>query len=712
MFDSCRESALYNKKVIFGPLGLLAVERKFNLMIRSAKVLFLAVPLCFSCLAQNAKPQSQTANPPANAPDHRADAYYHFAMGRLYAELAGAEGSKEDVNKAIEHYQEALKLEPNASIIFDELTDLYIQTNRFQDAVNEAQDLLKQNPDNLDARRMLGRVYVRMIGGDPQSGKINENFLHQAIDEYRKITAKDPKDTDSWVTLGRLYRVSNNSPDAEQAFKQALAVDPENEDALTQLGSLYMDLGDTKAAIDKLKTVTDKTPSERTLEALAHAYEDQKDFKSAAETLRRAADLAPDDERITRDLANDLFQSDQMDEALKLFQQLAEEEPRAPEYQIRLSQIYQGKGDMAKAYEALAKAKQLDAQSLGVRDQEVNLLETEKKFPEAIAALKSILDDTARRSYSEGEKENRIRFLEKLGMDYRNNEQYQQANEAFRQIAALDSNATPQVEVQVAETYRAQKDYASALKQMDATLKKFPKDRMVVAEHASLLADQGKVDQAASETRSLLDGKQDRAVYLQLAEIYEKGKRWSDMAGALDQAEKLSTSPDDLETVHFMRGAMLERQKQYDQAEAEFRKVLEAHGQQYASAANYLGYMLADRNVRLDEASDLIKKALDMEPENGAYLDSLGWVYYRQGKLDQAEGLLQRALQRQPDPTVHDHLGDVYAKEGKIRDAISQWEASLKEFKSQPQSADDPEEVASVNRKLDEAQAKLARERH
>jgi tetratricopeptide (TPR) repeat protein len=183
------------------------------------------------------------------------------------------------------------------------------------------------------------------------------------------------------------------------------------------------------------------------------------------------------------------------------------------------------------------------------------------------------------------------------------------------------------------------------------------------------------------------------------------------MSKALDDAEKLSNSTEEKADVYFMRGAMMERQKKYDDAEAAFRKVLELNPQS-AGALNYLGYMLADRNVRLDEAYQLIKKALEIDPDNGAYLDSLGWVYYRQGKLDQAEDLLQRAIQSQPDPTVHDHLGDVYLKKGKIREAIAQWQASLKEFQKQPQNANDPEEVATVNRKLDDAQAKLARERH
>ena len=158
-----------------------------------------------------------------------------------------------------------------------------------------------------------------------------------------------------------------------------------------------------------------------------------------------------------------------------------------------------------------------------------------------------------------------------------------------------------------------------------------------------------------------------------------------------------------------MRGAMYERMKKFDLSEAEFRKVLEINPEN-AQALNYLGYMLADRDVRLDEAYQLIKKAIDQDPNNGAYLDSLGWVYFRQGKLNEAEGVLVRALDRiGSDPTVHDHLGDVYFKHGKTREAVAQWQASVKEFQKAPSDAD-PEEVAKVTRKLDEARVRLAKE--
>src|ERR1700733_7031285 len=153
-----------------------------------AKALCVAVSL--SCVAFG------QASAPSQPPTDKAAAYYNFAMGHLYAELAGVYGNRSEyVGKAIDHYKQALKLDPGASFLFEELTDLYIQSGRLKDAVTEAQDILTKDPDNLDARRILGRIYTRM-SGDAQQGKINEEMLHSAIEQCQKITAKDTKDVD------------------------------------------------------------------------------------------------------------------------------------------------------------------------------------------------------------------------------------------------------------------------------------------------------------------------------------------------------------------------------------------------------------------------------------------------------------------------------------------------------------------------------------
>src|SRR3954454_14535614 len=142
-------------------------------MIRSAKALVLSMAL-------GAVAFCQTPAQPASASDPKAGAYYNFTMGRIYAELAQAYGNRpEYLNKAVSFYQEALKLDPTAGQVFEELTELYIATNRMRDAVTTAEDTLKTNPDNIDARRMLARIYMRMIS--TPDNKINDEYLKKAL---------------------------------------------------------------------------------------------------------------------------------------------------------------------------------------------------------------------------------------------------------------------------------------------------------------------------------------------------------------------------------------------------------------------------------------------------------------------------------------------------------------------------------------------------
>ncbi len=683
-------------------------------MLRLATALLSVASAGSLLLAQT--PQAPQTSPASTTPDKSA-AYYNFAMGRLYAEMAADAGSKEDVAKAIQYYQTALKLDPSAGIVLEELSDLYISTGRLHDAVTLAEDMLAKTPDNLDARRMLGRIYLRALSEGAPRGA-NQDNLKKAMEQYEKITQQDPSDADSWVKLGQLYRMSNQPADAEKAFNAALKAQPDDEDALTGLAMMYADAGDTKNAIEKLKAATNKSPNEQTLAMLADQYESIHDYKSAAEVLRKALEMAPDNEKIAIGLAADLAASDQLDEALKLYQQMAADEPRDPSFQMSIAEIYIAQHNLAKAREAMEKAKTLDPHSRDVRFADSKLLQAEGKNDQALAILKSLLDETQRRQYSDDDARRRSILLEQYAILARTMEQYQVAIDAFREMGDLHVVTPPRVAVQVIDTYRQAKDYANAQKEADIALKSFPDDRMIQVEHATVLADQGKVDAAVAEMNKIpSQGREKEAELVTEARFYEQAKRYSDMGKALDQAEKLATSNEDKAEIYFMRGAMYERMKKYDESEASFRKVLAMDTSQgeilnyYAEALNYLGYMLADRNVKLDEASTMIKKALTIVPGSGAFLDSLGWVYFREGKLTEAEGLLQQALDKGQDPTIHEHLGDVYFKEGKTNEAVAQWQASLKEFQKAAPADSDPEEAAKVAKKLDEARVKLAQEK-
>jgi len=675
-------------------------------MIRSANALALAVFLGSVSLAQT----TPAPNQPTPADANHAAAYYNFAMGRLYAGMAQAEGSQDEALKAIQYFKDALKADPKASAAFEELTDLYLAVNKPTEATAMAQEVLKQDPDNVDAHRMLGRVYFSMINRAPQ-GQVDERALRLATQEFQKVTEKDPKDADSWVTLGRLYAGSNDTANAEKSYNAALALEPDNEEALTGLAMVYGNMGDTAKAIEKLKAATDKSPNERSLMILAKAYEEQKDYKNAADALRKALELQPENDRLARSLAEDLLFSDQYDEALKIYQGLAAGSPKDPLIPLRIAEIYRTKHDYAKAHQAVDQAKKIDPDGLEPRQEEVQLFHDEGKLDQAIAGLKGILDDTARKLYTKEEQQQRAGWYEELGTLNRAALHYPEAIEAFKQMGAVYKDGAPLVAVQTIETYRAAKDLASAQREADAALKKFPDEYMVVREHADVLGDLGKIDDAVKELRGLLNGPRDRDTLIAMAEILEKAKRFDEASKTVDDAEKLSNSDEEKEAVYFMRGALLERQKKYDASEEAFRKAIALNPEHAAGAMNYLGYMLADRNVRLDEAYQLIQKAVDLDPENGAYLDSLGWVYYRQGKLTEAESSLVKAVDKTgQDGTVHDHLGDVYYRLGKTKEAIAQWTASMKAFKEQPPSETDPEEVSKVSGKLDAARVKLAQE--
>src|SRR5581483_4364788 len=255
-----------------------------------------AASVCLSVLslvglaAQNATPPT----PAAGGEDPKAAAYYHYSLGHLYSELAGAYGNRgEYFTKAVDNYRAAMAADPSATFIAEELSDLYIQAGRLRDAVVEAEDLLKKNPNDINSRRILARIYSRLIG-DEQQNHIDEAMVKKAIEQYQKITEEQPTDVDSWLMLGRLDKVAQDSTGAEKAFKQALAIDPNNEDAMTGLALVYGDLGDSRRAADLLRQVAEKSPTARSYETLANAYEQMKDYPLAAESLRKAIGLAPE----------------------------------------------------------------------------------------------------------------------------------------------------------------------------------------------------------------------------------------------------------------------------------------------------------------------------------------------------------------------------------------------------------------------------------
>jgi tetratricopeptide (TPR) repeat protein len=294
---------------------------------------------------------------------------------------------------------------------------------------------------------------------------------------------------------------------------------------------------------------------------------------------------------------------------------------------------------------------------------------------------------------------------------YREQNRPDQAVATYDKMTVLGGDYQEQAYDQEVETWREAHEYNKAVAVAKTAVEKLPKSNDAKLTLARQLADTGHVDEGLDMAKSLLQsGPKDLEVYYQLSQIYIDLRRWKDASDTLDAAEKVATKKEDQTMILFDRAMMADRARRYDEAESDFRKVLEAEPNN-ALTLNNFGFMLADRGVKLDEALAMIRKAVELEPTNYAYLDSLGWTYYRMGQYAQAEDNLQRAIARgASDPTVHDHLGDVYEKTGRLKLAAAQWELSLNEFAHTVEADVDAGDVSKVQKKLDSARVRLARE--
>ncbi len=654
---------------------------------------------------------AQPASPAAKKVlSDKSAAYFNYAMGHLYADLGATYNNRaEYLNKAIDFYKLAMKEDPSAGFLGEELSDLYIQTGRLREAVKESEDVLKANPNDLTARRILGRISARLIG-DPQQRGMNQKMLEQATEHYKKITEIEPSDTDAWLMLGRLYKMSQNSVESKKAYEEVLKADADNIDALSGLAMVMADVGDTAKAAELLKKVAEKSPNLRTLTQLAAAYEQMREYKLAAQTLKRAVEMQPENPELRREYANILLQAEEYDAALAAYEEIVKEEPKDGASWLRISQLHMQLGRVEKAWEAHKKASDIEPANLEVRYNAVGLYEAQDKLPEAISAMKEVLNDSSTRGGSSEAKKNRARLTERLGLLYRNNSQYAEAAAAFKEVGELDKDATTRASAQIVETWRQAKDYPKAVAESDEALKKSPGDRMIRLVRASALAEMGRGKEAVDDVKSMLDGKNDRDTHLQLAQLYDRMKNYAEMGKSLDAAEKLAKTDEERESVWFTRGSMMERQKKFDEAEKEFRRVLERNPNN-AAALNYLGYMFADRNVKLAEAEKMIRKALEQEPGNGAYLDSLGWAQYRLGKYSEAEASLKAATEKVPrDSTIQDHLGDVYMKMGRLKEAITAWEKSVRAWQNSSAAEREGLDITKVQKKLEGAKTRLSKD--
>ena len=605
--------------------------------------------------------QPQETDARADDGSARGRAYRSFLVGR---HLEG-EG---DIDGAIAAYREAAELDTDTGEVLAELASLYARRNEADDAVDAAEEALAREPDNLTAHRILGLVLAARAGSGNQSG----DQLGQAITHLEAARGTILPDLQVELTLGRLYLAGGQVERAATHLESLL----EEESGLTEAGVLlseaYEDLGRLEEALTAIEgVVANGRASSRALRRLGELYGRNNRWTDAVEAYERAVERNPRSRRSQRELADALLRAGEIDRGRDMLRQLTTNSPDDGAALYRLSEVELQLGNLDEA--ASAAERLIAAEPNGIRG------------PYALAEVysrrhdyRSVVDtlEPAVRAARQGNlRPNQIAsLLGRVGFAHERLQDYPAAARSYQEASELLPRSLA-FGARLVQAYLNLGRVADAREALDRIEVQHGGSLTLAGLEARLLAGAGQVDAGASVLRDALGGDLEvPQAYVTLAGFYSEHDRLGEASELLESAA--NRFPDDL-SILFQLGAVMERSRRFEEAEQVFRQVLDDNPQ-HADALNYLGYMLADRGVRLEESVNLLERAIVIDPHNGAYLDSLGWAYFKLERLDLAETHLRLASeQMERNSVVQDHFGDLLFKLGRYEEALNVWGTAL-----------------------------------
>ena len=632
------------------------------------------------------------AAPLANAAERpdRPAAYYEFSLGQQ-ARLAGR------LDEALEHYRKAQQADPGSADLHTEMARLLREAGQTTQALAEAREAVRLDKDNLDAHEFLAEVLrlEAMRGGGTAAAL-------EAATALEDVLRLRPGDDQVTRALAEIYRQAGRPADAARVWEKQVEADPRDVDALQQLGLHYFAQGQSERALATLQRALEIDPtSTAVVLALAEIYEDAEQTEQAVLHYRKALELESDVDK----LRVRLKLGDLLLRARRAKEGLAEADVvLAADAENRFALDIKGRAlrDLRRFDEAQAVADQLlskDPNDLGSAFLKVTVAEARRDFAGAATELERLLKRPRRPENAEKDTRDDRTLLVHLGAAYQRLDRQREAAETFARAKATGGEPDATLLAHYVEALMLAKDNERALVEVRAARKRFADDEDLTALEANLLDDAGDKSGAGALMEGLrTKSPQDVGVLMRVAQFHQRARRFPDAEAVLRQARELEPRN---QNALFVLGAVLERQKRFDAAESVFREAL-AVQPEFAPALNYLGYMNADRKVKLAEAVTLIEKAVALDPENGAYLDSLGWALYRQGRLTEAEDYLRRAVVKESGAVVLDHLGDVLGRQGKTAEALDFWNRALT-----GEDEDGELDRARVAEKIKDAQARL-----
>ncbi|MCF6150520.1 MAG: tetratricopeptide repeat protein [Candidatus Kuenenia sp.] len=411
----------------------------------------------------------------------------------------------------------------------------------------------------------------------------------------------------------------------------------------------------------------------------------ERNWEIAADNFEKANELDPTSERIMKHLATCYFQLGENEKAISSLEKLAKQIPQEFNIHYTLATLYEGVGRIKDAiseyeYARTCKINKLDYVFLADALYRLANIYIDQGLIEKGAECYQIMFEMHLIAQP-------AKFHYEIGLKYFEKNIVDRALEHFLKAKKYDPKLNF-TSFYITLCYEALNDYDNAVKEANNFLLKEPDNwamRLTLSEIYEKLGKESETAKEIEKIKEILEnsidmGSKNPREYFLLCQIYRSQHKIDDAINTIENMRLLPLEEEAEKEVHFLLANLYYECQKYDKAEEELRLTLRIDPD-FHEANNFLGYYFAENNRNIDEAITLIKRALKSQPKNGAYLDSLGWAYYKKAQIEERDDYLFMALQKLEEavkileePDIYEHIGDVNYSLGNWSNALDVWE--------------------------------------
>ncbi len=602
--------------------------------------------------------------PFTTAVNNKAEQYFHFSLGHIL-EVQGK------YQEAVKEYLKALEHDPQQPDINTAIASAYYYNGEDEKAIEYCKKAIGIDADNATAHRLLGNVYFHLF----ISSNFDEHYADQAISELEQVVTLEKDDEQSYLTLGKLYNFKKEYQRSLDYLFLHLQYDPHSPAGLQFIARNYINLGKFSDALEYLNKLKEMHPTDsNAINLMAGVYRYLKNYNKIIELYNQYLQLKPNDLEISAQLGLAYFENSQWREAEAEFKKVQKAKPDDSTTLNYLALTYQKLKKYTQAEKIFLHHLEKHPEDIVARYNLAKVYGESRDYEKAIETYNILVEEINKKKSAVRNEEHSIILANKGWIHFQRGE-YHKAAENLRRAEKLSPQLAANFNNLLIMSLHESGQSEEALRKCDEAIAREPHNYTLHMIKSEILADRSQIEEGITLLNKIIEkGNATPQIYLGIATIYMDAKEYSKAEESLFAALKVFPEHEDLT---FTLGTTYEKTGRSDLAEEVFEKIINKNPD-HDKALNYLGYMLAEKGIRLIEAIDYIKRALEIDSTNGSYLDSLGWAYYQLDKLNDAKKYLELAAKKEPrSAEIRNHLGDLYYRLGELSEAIKHWQDAL-----------------------------------